>query len=399
MSLIVVTLLYPFVDSVTSVMLLANVEGVMTLQIDTLVKSPTLPQPDNLAVNESDTSLPTAIDLFSGCGGLTLGLKQAGFRVLGAVEIDKLAVETYKKNHPEVQVWDKNIELVSAADVRTALKLSRGELDLLAGCPPCQGFSQMRTLNGKHDIDDPNNDLVFSFMDYVREFEPKSIMIENVPELATDYRIDCVLSELKQLGYFVHPNIIRVLDTAHYGVPQRRHRMILLTGRLGPIQFAPRDPNRQTVRGAIATMPAPGDSGDDLHDFPERRSQRVSELIRKIPKDGGSRTQLDKSEQLPCHQRMTGFKDVYGRMKWNDVAPTLTSGCTNPSKGRFLHPEQDRAITLREAALLQSFPRDYYFSLAKGKLAVAKMIGNALPPEFTRQHADYISQYLTQQGR
>jgi Site-specific DNA methylase len=117
-------------------------------------------------------------------------------------------------------------------------------------------------------------------------------------------------------------------------------------------------------------------------------------LIRAIPKNGGSRNDLDKQYQLRCHARCDGFRDVYGRMAWNDVAPTITSGCINPSRGRFLHPEHDRAITLREAALLQTFPLDYLFSLRRGRYAAAALIGNALPPKFAHAQAVAVKKYL-----
>ena len=123
---------------------------------------------------------PKAIDLFSGCGGLTLGLTQAGFRVVGAVEIDPLAVETYKANHNHVVIWEKDISKISAAEVMRRLKIQRGQLDLLAGCPPCQGFSTMTTLNGRIG-QDKQNDLVFEFLRFVRAMRPKAIMLENVP--------------------------------------------------------------------------------------------------------------------------------------------------------------------------------------------------------------------------
>ena len=135
---------------------------------------------------------PVAIDLFSGCGGLTLGLKQAGFRVLGAVEIDALAVETYRANHKSVVVWPEDIRKVNPRQVMRRLGLRKGELDLLAGCPPCQGFSTMATLNGKRGKDDPRNDLVFQFVRFVRQMAPKAVMLENVPGLAKDARISRV---------------------------------------------------------------------------------------------------------------------------------------------------------------------------------------------------------------
>jgi len=330
---------------------------------------------------------PIAIDLFSGCGGLTLGLKQAGFTVVGAVDNDPLSVETYKANHPDVHVWEKDILTLDVATVKKKLNLKKGTLDLLAGCPPCQGFSSMRTLNGFREVDDPRNDLVFEFLRFVKELNPKAVMMENVPGLAADKRILSFCEELSTLGYDYD---YKVLNAADYGVPQRRRRMILLAGRFGPIDFAEPTQSRRTVHDAIHFLSPPGNSGDPLHDFPEHRSPKVIELIKRIPKDGGSRTDLSLRYQLPCHRKCNGFKDVYGRMAWDDVAPTITSGCFNPSKGRFLHPTENRAITMREAALLQGFLREYEFPNVSSKIAIASMIGNALPPPFIAAHARSI---------
>lgn len=333
-----------------------------------------------------------AIDLFSGCGGLTLGLKKAGFEVIGAVEIDTLSVETYKENHPEVIVWEKDIRDITIKELKNHLNIEQNELDLLSGCPPCQGFSSMRTLNGAKCIDEPMNNLIFEFLRFVEGLKPKAIMMENVPGLTKDYRLTKFCKQLRLLGYIVDYGIYNASD---YNVPQRRRRMILLAGKSGKIDFALPVGKKRTVRDAIGSLPEPGKSGDPLHDFPEIRSQRIMELIKKIPKDGGSRTDLSTEQQLKCHIRCDGFKDVYGRMSWNEVAPTITGGCFNPSKGRFLHPEQDRSITIREAALLQSFPKDYKFSLRRGKTGACTMIGNALPPEFIFHHAGRIRKYLT----
>lgn len=117
-------------------------------------------------------------------------------------------------------------------------------------------------------------------------------------------------------------------------------------------------------------------------------------LIRRIPKDGGSRTDLPHGDQLACHQKFDGFKDVYGRMAWQKPAPTITSGCINPSKGRFIHPDANRAITLREAAILQGFPASYRFDMTQGRYRVARMIGNAFPPEFAEHHARALYEHL-----
>ena len=334
---------------------------------------------------------PRAIDLFSGCGGLTLGLKRAGFEVVGAVDSEPLAVETYQANHREVRVWATDIRKLSASLVMERLRLSKGKLDLLAGCPPCQGFSSVRTLNGKRKVRSKANNLIFEFLRFVRVLRPKAIMLENVPGLGSNWRFRAFRLQLTQLGY-KHDH--RVLDASDFGVPQRRRRLILIATLSGDPKFADVDPLRPTVRTAIAGLPSPGRSGDQCHDHSEKRADRVLSLIKRIPKNGGSRASLGESRQLTCHRRTDGFHDVYGRMKWSSVAPTITGGCVNPSKGRFLHPSQDRAITLREAALLQTFPCRYFFSLERGKFAAAEMIGNALPPEFVRRHAVEVRRVL-----
>ena len=274
-------------------------------------------------------NMPTAIDLFSGCGGMTEGLRQAGFKVIGAVEIDPFAAQTFRANHRRVTVWNCDIRELETSDVKETLELGSGQLDLLAGCPPCQGFSVLRTLNGSRIVDDPRNDLVDEFVRFVRELLPKTILMENVPALETDIRFSNFLGALDNLGYW-HDH--KILDAADFGVPQRRERLLLLAGYKMEIGFPKPAKRRRLVRHAIGRLPAPGGSGDNLHDLPERRSQRVRELISRIPHDGGSRRDLGEEEQLPCHQRCDGFKDIYGRMAWKDVAPTLTTGCFNPSK-------------------------------------------------------------------
>lgn len=334
---------------------------------------------------------PTAVDLFCGCGGLTVGLKRAGFRVLGAVDVDPLSVKTYKANHRDVALWEKDIRELEPQELLDAFGLKKGGLDLLAGCPPCQGFSTMRTLNGAVRVDDPRNDLVAEFERFVKALRPRTVMMENVPGLADDERFNTFCRELKELGY---QGDHRVLNAADYGVPQRRRRLIYLAGIGMEIPFAEKNGRQKTVKGAIGGLPEAGKSGDLVHDMPENRTPKVLEIIRLIPKDGGSRRNLPEEFQLECHKRCSGFKDVYGRMAWNDVAPTITSGCFNPSKGRFLHPEEDRAITMREAALLQGFPRRYKFPTTDNKSAVALMIGNALPPPFIAAHGRSIKRVL-----
>lgn len=335
---------------------------------------------------------PTAIDLFSGCGGLTQGLRDAGFKVLAAVELDPLAASTYALNHKDVVLYNKDIRTVTASDLTSACGLAPGDLDLLAGCPPCQGFSRLTHNNKRRRLDDPRNRLIDDVGRLVRALLPKVVMLENVPALAQYTRYLEFKRELRRLGYNVSDQVLNVAD---FGVPQRRRRLVVLASRVGKIDHLdPVDTNR-TVRDAIGLLPAVGESGDPLHDILEYRSARVRALIQAIPKNGGSRSSLSPDFALKCHETSDGFHDVYGRMNWDDVSPTITGGCINPSKGRFLHPEADRAITLREAALLQTFPPKYRFALTKGKYAVAEMIGNALPPAFSRAQASAIRRHLS----
>ena len=335
---------------------------------------------------------PTAFDIFCGCGGTTQGLRDAGFSVIGGIENDSLAVATYRANHKKSKIWDQDIRDIDPVDVLACLGLKKGELDLMAGCPPCQAFSAMRRLNGSRRVrDKASKDLVFEYLRFVEGLNPKVVLIENVPRLIDDYRFNQVLQRLRELGYVGRPMIF---NAQNFGVPQRRRRMVFIASRVGAIEYAEPPGTKMQVKDVIKTLPKPGDSGDPLHDFPEVRSPKVKALIARIPKNGGSRLDLGRKQQLKCHKKCDGFKDVYGRMAWNSVSPTITSGCINPSKGRFLHPEQNRAITLREAALLQSFPPNYWFSLERGKFAVALMIGNAFPPAFVKPHAGQVLRHL-----
>jgi DNA (cytosine-5)-methyltransferase 1 len=337
--------------------------------------------------------VPTAVDLFSGCGGLTAGLKAAGYEVLAAIEIDSKAWTTYALNHPEVRLYKDDIRQVPAARLLDNLGIARGDLQLLAGCPPCQGFSRLTTRNGKRRPRDWRNDLIVEFLRFVRVLRPQSVMLENVPRLAADRRFKRFRSEIRRLGY---RDSHRVLDVSLFGVPQRRQRLIYVASRgLDLVELKDRSRKRvRTVRDTIGRMPVPGKSRDWLHDLPERRSPRVLKVIKAIPRNGGNRLALPPALSLKCHRRHDGFRDVYGRMKWQAPAPTITSGCSNPSKGRFLHPTQNRAITLREAALLQGFPARYRFVKSHGKEAIALMIGNALPPPFVTYHARHLLMQL-----
>lgn len=322
----------------------------------------------------------TAIDLFSGCGGLTLGLRRAGFDVVAAIEIDRKAAETYRANHPQVPLIESDIRSVSARQLGFEANLTSGELDLLAGCPPCQGFSTMRSKNGKSPADDPRNSLIDDFSRLALQLRPKMVMMENVPALAGFPKFQDFVCKLRDGGYEVAYSVV---DVGDYEVPQRRRRLILVASRIGAPTLASASNIRRSVRDTIGHLASPGATGDELHDkTASRRTARVQAIIEAIPKDGGSRSSLPENLKLECHKSTSGFNDVYGRMAWSHPAPTITGGCNNPSRGRFIHPSDDRVISLREAAMLQGFPEDYKFFLSHGKEALALMIGNALPPKF-----------------
>jgi DNA (cytosine-5)-methyltransferase 1 len=334
---------------------------------------------------KAKTKRPTAIDCFAGCGGMSEGLRRAGYDVIGAIEIDKDAAAVYKLNHPDTKVWRRDITRLPATKILRDLGLRKGQLDLLGGCPPCQGFSTLRTYNGKRRIRDKQNDLIFQFQRLVLKLRPKRVMMENVPGLEDDFRLKKFRARLEGAGYASDAEVHNVVE---YGVPQRRRRLVLLASRVpGTVEFAAPSRKVRTVGDAIGKLPKAGKSGDPLHDLPENRSRTVAARIRRVPRNGGSRSALPSRLCLRCHKDSNGFKDVYGRMAWDQPAPTITTGCFNPSKGRFLHPTAHRAITMREAALLQTFPRKYQFPARLGKVRLATMIGNALPPEFIRRHA------------
>lgn len=341
----------------------------------------------------------TAADLFCGAGGLTVGLNDAGFDVLAGVELNEVAAETYALNNPKHKLYKQDIREISPETMLADLGLKKGELDLLAGCPPCQGFSTHRTRNKGVSVEDERNDLVFEFVRFVEGMLPKTIMMENVPGLYKDRRMVEVKRKLKSLGYQFGANTIAVRNAADYGVPQRRRRMIMMASRFGIVEVAPKLEKQKTVEDFIANLEKAGESGDVLHDWLTTHTERVKKMISLVPKDGGSRADIPKKYWLDCHKKNPGsYTDVYGRMAWQDVAPTITGGCNNPSKGRFLHPEENRGITLREAALLQTFPKEYKFSTKGGKAGVALMIGNALPPVFIKNQAAMLMKHLQKGG-
>ena len=359
----------------------------------------------------------TAIDLFAGGGGLTVGLKEAGFQVKAAVELETHACATYRANHPEVRLLERDVTGVSGKELRDIA--GPGGVDLLAGCPPCQGYTSLN----KYGDDDPRNRLVLQIARLAQEIRPKAIMMENVPGLTTrgknQYKVLKVV--LKTLGYKLDDSA-RVLQVADYGVPQERRRLVILAGRgfdiALPSPTHSKDgqkglPRWKSVADAIGGERYIGDPAplsqakkrgklrlSDWHVVRDLSEQNERRIAAAVP--GESWASIPEDLRPDCHQgEYVGFTNVYGRMEWHQPSPTITAGCTTFSKGRFGHPVMNRTISVREAALLQTFPRTYKFDVPYME-HVCNVIGNALPCDFAealaKQCHDAISASITNEG-
>ena len=323
---------------------------------------------------------PTAIDLYAGAGGATQGLKDAGFRVLAAVENEPDAAASYHANHPEVIPLFFDIRDAPIRALRLALGLDHGDLTLLTACPPCQGFSTL----GSRRRDDPLNDLVSDVWSWVREFRPLAFVVENVLGLRGDARFSRLIRRARAVGYGVRTYDV---DAADFGVPQRRRRLVALGVRSRRATDLPKrlvdslpatfDVSPRTAGEAIAAAGPIGVTTDPVHRA-RRPQPLVLERLQAIP-PGGGRFDLPPALRLACHEKLTvrNATGSYGRIRADEPAPTLTTRCTTPACGRFVHPTEDRGISLREAALLQTFPPTYRFEGSYGP--IERQIGNAVP--------------------
>lgn len=341
----------------------------------------------------------SAIDLFCGAGGLTHGLIQAGIKVEAGIDIDKQAEFAYTKNNPGAKflLWD-----LSRKNSRSIGKLfSRGKVRLLAGCAPCKPFSKLTNGIERHN----DWDLLDYFGRFVKGIVPDLVTMENVPELA-DRGKDVFLRFVEALERLKYSVDWRVVNCSEYGVPQSRRRLVLLASRIGTIEipdgrYSPAS-KWKTVRDTVGDLRplkiGEADPDDPLHVAPLLSPLNVKRL-RATPHNGGTRQSWPDRLVLDCHRRKSGqrYFSIYGRMWWDKPAPTITTLCTGIGNGRFGHPEQDRSITLREAALFQSFPRRYTFWPPKEKLnksAVGKLIGNAVPPRLAKALGRAILRHL-----
>jgi DNA (cytosine-5)-methyltransferase 1 len=351
------------------------------------------------------------VDLFCGAGGLSLGLRRAGLDIVSAVDCDPDSCKTYRANHPTVRLLVSDIAEISAEDL---LGNETESLTVLAGCPPCQGFTR---LNETFRRQDPRNKLVLEYIRLVRELKPLVVFFENVPGLLNNgaWYFSRLISALTDEGFSLNWKLLQVAD---FGVPQRRKRLIVLGGRgfqpTFPKATHGRNPDaragtqrkwrtvRQALRGLgrakchAAVRREGADPSPHWH-VSRFLGEEMRQRLRATPKSGGSRADVSPEFELACHVGLDGFHDVYGRLDWNLPSVTITSGCTNLSKGRFGHPDLLRAITPREAALLQGFPKSYKF-FGRGIDSVCEQIGNALPPLFAQKIASHVLGQLRQLG-
>jgi DNA (cytosine-5)-methyltransferase 1 len=321
-----------------------------------------------------------AIDLFCGVGGLTHGLKKAGVDVRLGVDIDQACEYPYISNN-NAEFFLKSVEDLEASDLEHYY--SKNGFKLLAGCAPCQTFS---TYNQKATEADKRWWLLLQFSRLVDELSPHLVTMENVPRLVGQNVFDKFVANLERNGYLVEYQIV---NCAEYGVPQQRNRLVLLASKLGPISLLPPEQfskRTKTVKEVIGDLP-PLEAGESYPRDPLHKCSALSEInIRRIKASRPEGTWRDWPEELiaECHRKKKGktYPSVYGRMSWNVPSPTVTTQFYGFGNGRFGHPEQNRAISLREGAILQSFPKKYKFNAPEEQISfktIGQLIGNAVP--------------------
>lgn len=321
------------------------------------------------------------IDVFCGAGGMSRGLQRAGISVVCGIDNDPMVVSTYKRNIHRRAICS-DIRDVTGPQLRRLVP--RGAKLVMAVCAPCQPFSKVRK-SGKRRSD---RHLLLEVGRLVRSVRPDGLIVENVPQISRSNSKGVLGQFVKLLRAAGYSYALEVLDAKHFGVPQTRARMVLLAvrGRERPVKLPKRRRQQfKTVRDAIEGLPvlrAGGRSRQHPLHVAANLSDDNLERLKATPANGGDSRSWPTKLRLPCHVRSQGFYDVYGRMHWDQPAPTLTTRCHSLSNGRFGHPTQRRAISLLEAALLQTFPKSYRFS--GNQADIARQIGNAVPVSLAR---------------
>jgi DNA (cytosine-5)-methyltransferase 1 len=335
-------------------------------------------------MQNSFTDSSVAIDVFCGIGGLSYGLKKAGINVVAGIDSDESCKYAFETNVMG-QFLAKDIADVKGSFLKKTYWKDESKIKILVGCAPCQPFSSHSNKDKKRYYGKKWN-LLNEFKRLVTESSPDIVSMENVPNLANQPIFQRFLLSLKDAGYFVSYSNVYCPD---YGIPQKRRRLVLLASKLGEIKLIPKShsPDQYvSVKQAIGDLPAIQSGQICETDFLHRTSKLSQDNLHRIKasKPNGTWMDWDESMKLECHKKDTGasYKSVYGRMSWNEPSPTITTQFYNYGTGRFGHPVQNRAITIREAAILQSFPRGYKFCESSETISIKNLgvhIGNAVP--------------------
>lgn len=345
------------------------------------------------------------VDLFCGIGGLSYGLKEKGLNIIAGYDIDHTCRYAYEVNNNSKFIY-KDIKKVTSEEVNELFVDTK--IRVLAGCAPCQPFSSYAFKNKDKDKD--KYDLLYEFSRLALGVLPEIITMENVSQILA-FKKKSVLQDfidtLESCNYKVDVKVVYCPD---YGIPQKRKRLVLVASRIGDIKLIPptHQPNKYvTVKDTIGFLPSIK-AGESSETDPLHTARSLSALnmqrIKATPKDGGSWKDWSEDLMLECHKKKSGksFGSVYGRMRWNEPASTMTTLCTGLGNGRFGHPEQDRAISVREAALFQTFPMEYKYFAPEESLSISKAsryIGNAVPPRLGEVIAESIINHLKEYGK
>ena len=338
-------------------------------------------------------------DFFSGCGGTSKGFELAGMKIVWAIDNDPYASRSFRKNFPITHFEESDISRIPLESLADFVEECGTEPLLFSGCAPCQPYSKQNKQDNPHDL---RRGLLDQFSRFVELYTPHYVFVENVPGLQRVPPNEAspfgnFLSMLKRNEYLYQ---YKVIDAQVYGVPQRRHRLVLIASRIGNIEFPTRthgrgteNPDYSTVREWIENYP-PLNAGEAHPEIPNHQAARITERnlerLRHTP-SGGDRRSWPEELRLRCHNNHNGHTDVYGRLDWDKPASCLTTKCTSISNGRFGHPEQDRAISAREAASLQTFPDSFVFE--GGVSLISQQIGNAVPVLLAQRFGEHFVQH------
>ncbi|QDH68952.1 DNA cytosine methyltransferase [Marilutibacter alkalisoli] len=354
------------------------------------------PQRGNVRTHSSPVNDIVCVDLFCGAGGLTRGLIDAGIRVVAGVDLDDACKHPYETNNGSAF---HAIDVANLTSSDLSSWFGDAQVRILAGCAPCQPFSSYS--QRYETIGTERWGLLHQFARLVREAKPDMVTMENVPTVTRHLVFDDFISTLKEQGYKVW---FKVIDCAAYGLPQRRRRTVLLASRFGNIELkAPSNSKQRTVADVLRGLPVLRHGGSNRDD-PLHAASGLSHLNYeriKASKPGGTWRDWPKHLVAKCHKKKTGktYSGVYGRMKWNEPAPTLTTQFFGFGNGRFGHPSQARGLSLREGAILQGFPENYSFVPKGGVIqfkVLGRLIGNAVPVDLGRVIGESIIEHVKQ---